>query len=451
MTPWLARNVIYLPALTFRGVHVKTIINEVRAFHGLDSDGIKEYQWQKLKNLLHHVYEQNPYYRALFEQKSLHPEDITSAETFRQIPFLTKRIIQTCNDDLLSRDHLRTSPRRTSGSTGMPIRFVKDRRATAYMNALMHEVYNWHGIEIGDRQARIWGRPLDFRRRLTAQLKDFVLNRRKLVSFDISEKTCRHFFYELKHFQPKYLYGLPCSIVEFTQTLQKINLEPTEMGLEIILCTGETLSPEKKKFLQDAYQCPVLNEYGATECGIIAFPCRHDQLHLMSHNLYIEIINPETGHPAKPGETGEIVLTELNGYAMPFIRYRLGDIALVDNSRCSCGLELPLIAEIQGRTGEIILTLENKKVAMAILDRVLEKYVLRFRVYQRALDRLEVIIENYPGFCRQHTEEIKALWRPYLGEEMKVDFKIVEHILPDRSGKLTSFISDIRPVPVESK
>jgi len=443
MNSWSARHLIYFPALALRGERVKALINEVKAFNGLKAPEIEKRQWDKITSLLHYVYDHNPYYRTLFDRHDLKPADISTPEAFRRIPYLTKRVIQTENDRLRSRDRWRVSSRKTSGSTGMPIRFVKDHRATAYMNAVMHEVYNWHGIEIGDRLGRIWGMSLDFRYRLTAHLRDFLLNRKTMTSFNISENTCRRFFNTLKKFKPKYLYGLPCGIAEFTRTLQNIDLDPAAVGLELILCTGETLTTSRKEFLQKAYRCPVLNEYGATECGIIAFPCPQNKLHLMSSNLYVEIINPDTGRSTEPGESGEVVLTELNSYAMPFIRYRLGDMVVAENNRCSCGLELPVISRVQGRVGEIILTPDNKKVALVVLDRVMEKYVQRFKAFQRAIDRLEVMIEKYPGYKPEQAENMKADLKLFLGDKMRIDFSLTDRIPPDPSGKLRCFISDI--------
>jgi phenylacetate-CoA ligase len=443
MNPWLARHLIYHPTLALRGESVKSLIREVRDFNRLKAPEIERRQWEKLHDTLNYVYDKNPYYRALFEKNDLKPSGISSPGDFRRLPCLTKQIIQTDHNNLLSRDRLRVSPRKTSGSTGLPIRFVKDRRATAYMNAVMHEAYSWHGIGIGDRQARIWGIPLDFKYRLTGNLRNLFLNRKKLVSFDISENTCRRFFHVLKKFKPKYLYGLPCGIVEFTRILQEIGLDPAAIGLEIILCTGEILTATQKAFLQKTYRCPVINEYGATECGIIAFTCREDRMHLMLSNLYIEIIDPETGLPAAPGEVGEVVLTELHSRAMPFIRYRIGDKVVAETGGCSCGLGLPVISSVEGRVGDIIITPERKKVALAVLDQALGKYVQRFKAFQRSLDRLEIMIEKYPDYHPEHIGKIETDLRRYLGNKMRLDFSLTERIPPDPSGKLRCFISDI--------
>jgi phenylacetate-CoA ligase len=445
MNPWIVRNLVYSPVQLFRGEKYRQYIKEVRQFHSLSRSQQLERQWIKLKKLLDHVYRNNSYYKDIFDKNDCQPDRIKAPADLKKIPILTKRDIQQHSAGMISRGGYRLSRRSTSGSTGMPLTFVKDRDAAAYMNAVMHEVYAWHGIDIGDRQCRIWGVPLQSKRRLAAYLRDYLLNRRRLVSFDISEKNCRSFFHKMIKFKPKFMYGLPISILEFTRIIQQLGLKPPDMGLKVIIATGETLYPDKKRFLKEAYNCPVVNEYGTGENGIIAFPCAKDNMHIMSHNLYVEVLDSPAGDETKPGETGEVYITELHCYGMPFIRYQVGDMVVPGAGLCECGLQLPMITEVRGRIGDIIVTPEGKRVAMAMLDRALEKYVQKFKVFQRSINRLEVLIEKYPGHSAEHLADIEHIWRPYLGKNMKIEFQIVDRIPADKTGKLRSFVSDLKP------
>ena len=176
----VAKNLIYLPVQFARGENVSGCLDQARAFHRLPADQQRKIQWDKLKVLLTYVGNHNPYYRDLFEQSGIEVADLGGFEDIRQIPFLTKEIVQLQQDRLSSSGWQRYDHRSTTGSTGMPLEFTKDRRALAHMDAVMHEAYGWYGIEIGDRQGRIWSVPLSAVGRSLCLVKDRLLNRRRL-------------------------------------------------------------------------------------------------------------------------------------------------------------------------------------------------------------------------------------------------------------------------------
>lgn len=445
MHPWIARNLIYYPVQTLRGEKVREYRAEVRAFNRLTAPLMLEKQWVKLTNLLKFAYNHNDYYRLLFDEYGLTPDAIKDPDDFKKIPYLDKRTIQENYGQLLSRGRWRVDHRKTSGSTGIPLKFVKDRTALAYMNAVMHEVYGWHGIEVGDRSCRIWAIPKEWRRQLSIFLRDLLQNRIRLNSFNVSDESSIKFYHAVKRFRPKFMMGVPSYMTDFSKRLIKAGLNPADMGLKVLVTTGEILYPAQKELLREHYRCAIANEYGTTECGIVAFACTHDRMHIQNHNLYVEIINPETGRDARPGESGEIVLTELHNYSMPFIRYRLGDRAVASGDCCECGLASPFLMHIEGRLEDMIETPEGKKVAGGMLYYTLTRGIQQFKAYQRALDRLEIFIEKGPDFSEKFLEEVQVKWREYLGENMKFEFKFVDRIPPDRSGKLRYFVPEFDP------
>jgi phenylacetate-CoA ligase len=449
MHPFIARNLFYHPILFFRGEKVGRYHDEVCAFNRLGRSEMEEVQWAKLKRLLDHVYAHNRYYHDLFDQNRIHPDRIKSLEDYRRVPLLAKGIIQENSARLLSEGNYRLDHRKTSGSTGHPLKFVKDRVSLAYMNAVMHEVYHWHGIEIGDRSCRIWAIPKDSRKQLSIFLRDHLQNRRRLNSFDVSDESSLRFFRAMLKFRPKFMMGVPSYITDFAKRLRNASLNPADIGLDVIISTGEILYPAQKKLMEEAFACRIANEYGTSECGIVAFACPQGRMHTMNHNLLVEVINPETGAPVNTGERGEIVITELHGYYMPFIRYRLGDTVQLSSDICPCGLQSPLLEHVEGRLEDMIVTPSGKNVAGGMLYYTLTEGIHQFKAYQRAVDRLEVLIVKGPGFSETWLAEVKRQWHEYLGEDMKFDFRFVDRIPADRSGKLRYFVPEFDPDYIE--
>ena len=445
MHPWIARNLVYRPIQFLRGEKFVRYLEEVRAFNRLSAAEMQQEQWLRLKALLDYVYGHNDYYHRILDELNLPPVKITSPDDFKKLPLLTKMDLQQHSGEMLSRDRGRVDHRKTSGSTGTPYKFVKDRRSLAFMNAVMHDCYSWHGIEIGDRQCRIWAIPQELKPRLIIFIKDTLMNRIRLNSFDVNDDSSVKFFHDVRKFKPKFMYGVPSYMTDFSRRLQEHGLDPKDMGLEVLICTGEILFPAQKKLLKETYDCTIANEYGTTESGIVAFSCPHDNMHLMSHALYVEIIDPETGEKTRPGEIGEVVFTDLNSRTMPFIRYKVGDTAIPKAGTCSCGIQLPMVEHVEGRLEDMIETPEGKKVAGGMLYYTLTKGIQQFKAYQRAIDHLHVLIEPGPGFSEGDLERIRDQWRTYLGNRMKVTFEIVDRIPPDRSGKLRYFVPETDP------
>lgn len=441
---WIARNFIYLPIYKLRGENILGFRRDVHAFNEYSSEEMLRIQWEKLKKLLEFVSQHNPYYRKLFEQQNINHKAILHPRDMEQIPFLTKKIINKEFAALKSDGNWRFSSRKTSGSTGIPMRFVKDRVASAYMDALMYEVYGWHGIEMGDRQSRVWGLPFDFKSRMKVVFKDVVLNRKRLVAFGINKSNCLRFYSIVRHFRPKYIYGVVNTICEFARVVSAEGLDPADLGLKIILTTGEILTPRHRSFLQEAFKTRVVNEFGNTENGIVAIECCEGKMHLMNHNLYIEFLDTETQKPAKPGEIGEVVITELHSYGFPFIRYRVGDLARPSNEICPCGIALPVIAEVVGRTSELLVLPDGSRLSSAIVSYALTNGIDKFRTIQKSRERLEILLQVNDQFKDSDLHLIEKRLRVHLGEIMSIGFRIVDTIPVDNSGKLREYVSEIR-------
>jgi len=443
MQPWISRNLFYYPVVALRGEPVVECRRRIREFERLTPESMTAWQQSRLAELVRDAATQSAYYRELFQSHGIDPTQELATADFERIPFLTKEIIQAESTRMIGPTHGRVSVRKTSGSTGTPLVLVKDRRAEAVMDAYMYEVYGWYGIDVGTRQARIWGIPLGRKARMMARLKDRLLNRRRMVAFEINREYSRAFYHELLRFRPYFLYGLINPIHEFCRELVEAGLDPKAIGLQLVITTGERQVAAKKAYISEHFGCRVVDEYGCTESGIIAFECPEGNRHIAGYNLYVEIIDPATGEVVRDGESGEVVITELHARAMPIIRYRVGDLARISHQPCPCGRTTPVIIDIVGRVSELIITPEGKRVAAAVLDYSVPAQFSRFRAIQHAVDRMTLLLEGGGDLPGRAVEEIRAKLVPYLGDRMQLEIQVVERIPLDTSGKLRCFVSEL--------
>ena len=164
---------------------------------------------------------------------------------------------------------------------------------------------------------------------------------------------------------------------------------------------------------------------------------------MMSDHLHIEFLD-ENEQTVKPGKPGRVVITDLDSYAMPLIRYDIGDIGRLSNKKCSCGIKLPLMEVVEGRKEDFIKTKTGKLVHAAYLCYTLkDDNVHEFKMYQKALEKLHVQIVKSPTFNNDSEKMLESKLRTSLGNEVKISFEYLDRIPREPSGKLRYFVSEI--------
>lgn len=330
--------------------------------------------------------------------------------------------------------------RHTSGSSGRPFEFRRDRAMTGWMDAAMWAVYGWYGIEPGDRMARFWGRPLSGFDAVKRRVADGVLRQRRMSAFEVTPERSRVFFETMLDWGPKYAYGYPTLMREFVEHLRASDEDGRELDLDVVIATGEVLDASTRASLEDFFGCPVANEYGCSESGILSFECEEGSPHLIPVAAYAEVgeRNPENGGVRE----GPVLVTDLYGDAMPFVRYALDDVARRHPaSECGCGRELPRFEVVTGRRDAFIRTPEGEKIYDAVLAYSVPEGVAQFRVRQTALDRLEGRIVVAEGFDENTVvDECRAHWRNAVGSAVQVEVRAVEGIDREASGKRRYFV-----------
>ncbi len=406
---------------------------------------LEELQWTRLKHLLNDAYQSVPYYRALFDQHQIHPEDIRAPQDFAQIPFLTKTIIVEQKDQLLNTSYIgKIYPGKTSGSTGIPLTFYCTSEYSSWDWASRWRGRGWFGVRIGDPEVAIWGRPLySTIRRFTDPLKARLRNTLLISGFDYNPDFLSVTAQKIRTFNPYYIYGYSNSIYHLAIFFLENNL-PRLPQLKAIFVTAETLFPHERAVVEQAFGVPVANEYGCSEIGGFAYECPSGSWHVSIENVYLEFIENELG--AK-----EIVGTALTNSYMPFIRYRIGDIGEWKAQPCSCGCPLPVMQLHTGKATDTVVTQSGKRYSSEIFDylnlALLDLQRRPFKQYQIIQTKPSTFTIRYVR-SNEFLESDLALFRKIFqntmpDSELQLEFEQVLEIQPESSGKIRYFISKL--------
>lgn len=421
---------------------------ELEKSQWLSLDQLQNIAWKRLKKLLDHAYANVPYYRDRFRHAGLTPADIQTSADFSQIPLMTKDDVRTHKDDLIAQNYDKSRMRRdsTSGSTGIPLVVYHDNHYVPIENAAFTRSRRWFGIEPGDKSAWIWGRrddlpPETWSARLITKLK----RERWLNAFRVSDEEMGRFADLLVQWQPDYLVGYATSVYFFARYVSIHQV--TGIRPNAVETTAGMLRPHERQKIKEAFDCRVFDRYGSHEVGHIASECDQGRMHIFCDIAYVEILTG--GKPVSEGAVGEIVVTPLYSFGMPLIRFRIGDLGVLDSQPCPCGRGLPVLSELIGRTNSII-TLPSGKywyggIFLTILEDILE--IQQFRVHQPTKDRLEILLEKGDGLSQETIELVHTRLTKMLGDEpVEASIKVTDKIPPTASGKYLVTTSD---VPVE--
>jgi phenylacetate-CoA ligase len=452
MYPWVSKYLLYLPVQALRREPVLRPLRDLERSQWEAPEELRRRQSGRLREVLGHAQRHVPYYRELFAAQGLDATSVRRIDDLPRLPLLEKETIRAESGRLVSEaSRARLDLRRTSGSTGVPLPVPKSREAAGRIRAIWYRYLRWYGVDIGQRQGRFLGHPVSWKGKLKEDVQDFILNKSRLDPVFLTPERMRAYWRSVLRRPPTHLYGYPSAMVTFARFLREEGEDPRRAGIGVLVCTGETLYSFQRDELASAFDAAVVNEYGCTESGVIAFPCPEEgRMHLSAENLIVEFLT-EKG-PARPGEPGEVVLTELYRPDAPLIRYRLGDTAVPgDGSPCPCGRGLPTIEKVEGRSSQMIRLadgrLAHSEVFAYISDAIsaIDPAIGGFRVGRVGNDEFRVFLLA-PGSLRDGTEQrLREMFQKMIGETVGLSIEQVAELPRDPSGKLRYFIEEQLP------
>ncbi len=327
----------------------------------------------------------------------------------------------------------------TGGSTGQTVTILKTQQSWLWEIAATWRGYRWANVEIGDPQARFWGIPMRDGARRVAALTDLVCNRTRLSAFAFDDSDLARYVDKLRSFRPSYFYGYVSMLDAFATFLLDRGID-MQLDLECVITTSEVLTDPIRERLGRAFNTRVFNEYGCGELGTVAHECEHGGLHLSEENMIVEIL--DGNRPCAPGEPGEMVVTELNNFAMPLIRYRMGDFATLSPVPCQCGRSLHTLQGLHGRAYDMVRSSDGRKFHGEFMVYIFEDLkrrnfgIAQFQVVQTALDRFLIRIVPDGHYSPATVDIITAKIHEEIDANATVEIELTERIERSPSGKM---------------
>ncbi len=409
-----------------------------------DFEIIKNKQWESIKKLLDHSYKNTNFYKEGFDKAGVHPNDIKTWDDYCQIPFLTKDDVRNHNGNLFAENFDKYINFYTSGSTGIPIEGYRDKRCNEFKRACGLRSSLWSGYELGERVYCLYGNP-DKKLSLRVNLRRKLLTREKFLNtLDLSEASMMEFANLLRREPPSLLWGHAHNMYIFAKFLEKQGIE--DIQPKGMYSAGMVLHDWERNQVEKVFNCKFQDRYGCEEIGLIAAECKQQEgLHINTDDLYVEFLDKD-GNPAAPGEPGTIVITDLNNYVMPFIRYKMNDVGILADKSCSCGRTQPLIQKLEGRVADFLLTPEGHAISgISLTDHFGASIpgVAQIQLIQNKIDLLNLNIVKGNEFNDNSLNKIEILVQDFFGPNMKFDCDFVNKIPQEPSGKYRFTICNV--------
>lgn len=399
---------------------------------------INRLQEKRFLKLIKHAYENVPFYTKKFEAARIKPSDIRTSDDIRILPVSSKKEMQDVpTHELISQGlDLRTCTRYlTSGTTGTPLNIFFRPRDETMINMTWIRAFLTGGMKVHHRLAAFIGKEKSVREQ--AWYEHLGIFRRLEIS---NWMTPEHWIKDLQPYRPDAIIGDTISLRLLAETVSEQS--NTQISPKIIFNTSILLDPFSRNYLRDIFRCKVIDLYGSFEGGCLAWECPQcSGYHVSADMSILEIL--KDGLPVGPGEDGEVFLTNLYSYAMPFIRYRLGDRVSLSKNIPTCGRNSPLLGEILGRKDDYILLGNKKKIACQPFYHILNPIpgIKKWRIIQETLNDLSIVIVPAPEFNKNSILEIQREISRLVGGQLEIKIDLVKSIDHDPKYKYRSVIT----------
>ena len=417
---------------------VLSLLLQLERSEWLSAERLAGRQQEQLDVLLEHAYRTVPWYR---ERWPAAPR----ASDLPELPLLSRRDVQDGFRELHSRsappEHGVISEASTSGSTGAPVRVARTAIVDLMWRALTLRDHRWHGRDLSGTLAAIrrgigrgsspsWG-----------AATDGLVATGPCLTLDVDVGAAGQLEWLVRH-APAYLLTYPSLAAE----LARLSIERRRglPGLLEVRTLGESLDEDVRSLCREAWGVPLTDVYSADEVGYIALQCPdHEHYHVQAESVLVEVLD-ERGAPCEAGQTGRVVVTDLHNFAMPLVRYDIGDYAEVGEP-CPCGRGLPVLKRIAGRVRNMLVTPQGARFwPSSGLRKQTEVPKLRqYQFVQKAPDLLEAKMVVSQPLSAAEEEYLLGRIRSRLPQGIRVAVRYVESIPRSAGGKYEEFVCEV--------
>lgn len=421
---WLRRTV-YWTLDAIKGGKIKAHRKDIRAKLAGEK-GIDD----SLNEILKYVKQNVPYYQE---------KDYLSLSDF---PVINKKIIMENYDSFRSVEYLDNEKLHevaTSGSSGNPFHAYQDANKRRRVIADLTEIHEKLGWKIGERYVFLRAWTGNYNNMRIQQLKqNFIAV--DVIDFDrVAMDRLRKTLKKDKNIRT--ILGYSSSLMDLARYMLDQGDSAEDFSVQLILADSDNLSPEGKANLEKVFGCPVVSRYDNEEQGILAYSLPYeDEFVINTPSLYVEILAMDADVPAKPGETGRVVVTDMYNKAMAFIRYDTGDLAIAgeqDGNRCLT------IRSLQGRTSDVIFTMDGNAVYSPTINNFICDFysIKKYQLIQEAAGVFQLLI-----VCAEEgvaLDEVDASMRRILGQDVQLTIRVVDNIPVGKNGKFKTVVNRV--------
>ncbi len=449
MTPW--RTIIHAFEGGLKRRKTFRYLAELERSQWLSSGELAAKQFGALQRLVTYAARHCPYYREAWSRAGLTPEALTTRDAFQRWPVIDRDVIRAHRTAMRSTEPgMRVQSKATGGSTGTPLQFdlnpdSADRRVAASFRG-----YGWASAGPGTKQLYLWGGAVGTPpawRRMKAEWYDRLYRRRTVNCFHVRPDRPEAFVDALVSYRPDVIVAYTNPLYEVARALEGAGTTP--YAPRSIVVGAEKLHDFQREVIERVFRAPVFETYGSREFMLIGAECdRHHGLHMTVEQLMVEVLD-DHGQPAAPGTEGDIAITDLFNYGMPFIRYINGDRAVAGFETCPCGRGLPLLQKVVGRRLDVLSTPDGRLVAGEFFPHLLKEFgaIRRFQVVQHAPDdiRLQMVVSGtwLPEDEARLRREVEAV----LGTRGRFSITVVDDIPLTGTGKHRVVVNLCPPPP----
>jgi phenylacetate-CoA ligase len=430
----------WLKKIYRHGPRFQQHFSNLKHTQSFNPEQLKTYQSKMLQKIVHHCYQYVPYYQDLFRALKLTPESIQKPIDLEKLPLLDKKTVQENYDRLISKKHYNflCNMGTTSGSTGMPGKFVRDFDAINFEHAVVWRHWQNAG-DMGKRRISLRGEIIvpaaqnhpPFWRYNPANQE------LQMSSYHLSRENCASYIDKILAFMPQVLYCGPSMghvLAKFFRHHQ------VDYQFDAIFTSSESLEPDVRAYIQDVFQCQIFDWYGQAERVAAIGQCGHGKYHIQEDYSVVELL------PGPEPESYELVGTQLYNYVMPLLRYRTQDYvdmreSLYPQVACACGKYFRTVERILGRSYGYLLTPEGYHIAITAHIPVGVDNVIETQFYQEKKGEVILKVLTNGCFTEADRERLVCNTLQHTSPHMKVDVMEVNDIPRGPNGKFINIVN----------
>ena len=397
-------------------------------------DQMEDYRDKKIRKLIAHCYENVPYYRSAMEERHIRPGDITRAEHLSKLPILTKDIVRSQGKQLLARklSEMRVSWAKTGGTTGEPMRVCRNRECSAWSAMCYERGLGWGGRTAGEPMVRLFGGSLGIdKTRITSQVGNLIRGDLFIPAFELRAENAISYLEKIRRSKCRFIIGYASAIYRLAILATELN---QQISFTAVFPTAELMLPEWEDTIRKKFKCSVLPYYGCGEVNSLGYSAPETSGYLIpeEHGL-IEVSHGDEA--ARLYGEGRFLVTDLDNYAMPILRYANGDAGKISPANGHCPFSR--IERLDGRYNSLLMT-DSGDLISGVIGTHVFRHTLSVQAYRIIQEEpLRIVIKIVPKNDLSEADQrlILNLFSKHLGSKMKITIETVPELPTPPSGK----------------